>query len=229
MDFDTAVKTLNRQIRKKKPKAFSSTWIFANAQSVYHYFRENHRTENGGIDWDIATVALPRKYQKRWMRYRYRQVASYENQDEVNRVLDRYRDKLYTFIAPLNEDDRRARNKIVIALVRIAQKGNLLAQQEIVTWMMFVVTDWIEKHWQICKWKGYTDEIEEKIVGCIRRYRYTGSFLGYLFKTLEYSARGIVPLQKFSFDDPVGDGSTTRIDYFVQESEEVREIENVTA
>lgn len=221
MNFDTAVKTLNRHLRKKKPETFSSSWIFANAQPVYHYVRNNFRTENGDIDWDTVTLALSRRYQKRWMRYRYKQVPSYENRDEVSRVLDKYRDKLYTFIAPADEQDRLIRNKIIVALVRVAQKGNISAQQEIVTWTTFVVTDWTEKHWQIYKWKGYTDEIEDKIIGCIRRYRYTGSFLGYLFKTLEYSGRGIVPLQKFSFDDPVGDGSTTRIDYFMQEAENV--------
>jgi len=59
-----------------------------------------------------------------------------------------------------------------------------------------------------------------KIRGCIRCYRYTGSFLGYLYKTLEYSGRGIVPVQKFSLDDQVLDGARTRIDYVVIEEDE---------
>ena len=219
MDFDAAVKILNKKLRKKKPENFSSTWIFINAQSVYHYIRNNLRTENGDIDWDSVTAVLSRKYQKRWMRYRCRQPALYEDRGEVERVLSRYQDKLHTIIAPADEHDRVIRNKIIVALVRIAQKGNASAQREIVTWVTFVVTDWTEKYWQVSKWKGYTDEVEEQIVGCIRRYRYTGSFLGYLFKTLEYSARGICPLQKYSLDDPVGDGSTTRIDYVIQEPE----------
>ena len=49
------------------------------------------------------------------------------------------------------------------------------------------------------------------------RYRYTGSFLGYLFKTLEYSARGKPPI--VSFDDKIGDTGKTRIDYYVAENE----------
>lgn len=79
------------------------------------------------------------------------------------------------------------------------------------------MNDWIEKYWQIRKWKGYTDEVEEKIVGCIRCYKYTGSFLGYLFRTLEYSARGIVPLCKYSLDDPVFDGKETKINYVIHD------------
>ncbi len=69
------------------------------------------------------------------------------------------------------------------------------------------------------KWRGYTDDVEDKIKGCIRCYRYTGSFLGYLYKTLEYSGRGIVSVQKYSLDDPVLDGKRTRIDYIVVEED----------
>jgi hypothetical protein len=86
----------------------------------------------------------------------------------------------------------------------------------------YVVDEWIERqYWQIYRWKGYTDEIEDKIIGCVRRYRYTGSFLGYLFKTLEYSARGIVPLQKYSLDDPVFDGGETKINYVIHDQQTI--------
>jgi hypothetical protein len=68
------------------------------------------------------------------------------------------------------------------------------------------------------RWKGYADEVEDKIKGCAKRYRYTGSFLGYLFKTLEYSARGKPPL--VSFDDKIFDGKKTRGEYMLQETSE---------
>ena len=109
------------------------------------------------------------------------------------------------------------RNRIIVSFVRISQKGNILAQAELIKWLRYITDEWIEKHWQLKKWKGYTDDIEDKMRGCIRGYRYTGSFLGYLFKTLEYSARGMGYLEKYSFDDPVLDGVKTKIDYFVQE------------
>ena len=70
------------------------------------------------------------------------------------------------------------------------------------------------------RWKGYTDEIEDKIKNCIRLYRDTGSFLGYLFKTLEYSARGKPPL--VSLNDLMFDGSKTREEFaVVQEDWEI--------
>lgn len=95
----------------------------------------------------------------------------------------------------------------------------MLAQQELIGLLTYTVNEWIEKYYHLKKWKGYTDDVEDKIKGCIRCYRYTGSFLGYLYKTLEYSGRGIVPVQKYSLDDPVLDGFKTRIDYVVVEEE----------
>ena len=82
---------------------------------------------------------------------------------------------------------------------------------------MFIVEEWIEYRWQIRKWKGYTDDVEDKIKTCIRCYKYTGTFLGYLFKTLEYSGRGIQPLFKYSLDDTVFNGGETRINYLIHD------------
>ena len=149
--------------------------------------------------------------------YKYK----YENQIEVDRIIHKHKDHLYTFMTSIDEKDRLIRNRIIIAFVRIAQKGNVLAEREIIIWVTYVVDDWVERYWQIRRWNGYTDEIEDKIRGCIRRYRYTGSFLGYLFKTLEYSARGIAPLQKYSLDDPVFDGDETRVNYVIHDQQSV--------
>lgn len=219
MTFAKAVKDLNKILKEKDPKTFSSSWIFKNTRLIYNFICLNYRTENGDIDWDILTYTLNRKFQKRWVRYRLRKVKLYENKDEVEHIKEKYKNHLYTFMTSIDEKDRLIRNRITIAFVRIAQKGNVLAEREIITWVTYVVNDWIERHWQIRRWKGYTDEIEDKIRGCIRRYRYTGSFLGYLFKTLEYSARGIAPIQKYSLNDPVFDGDETRINYVIHDQQ----------
>ncbi len=109
---------------------------------------------------------------------------------------------------------------IFINLVRIAQKGNILAQQQIVDWLTFVITEWIENKSEIAKWKGFTDDLEKIIKGCIRCYHYTGTFIGYVYKTLQYAARGLHPLYVCSLNDRVGKGTKTRIDYIVQEEDD---------
>ncbi len=219
MNFGKAIKTITKLLKKEKPKTFSSSWISTRSPLVYHFIRVNFRTENNHIDWDKVTAALDPKYAKCWMRYKRKVAKPYENQIEVDIILTKYKDKLYTFVALVDDGDKETRNQLIIALVRIAQKGNILAQLELTKWLKYVVDDWVDKYYPLFKWKGYTDDIEDKIHGCIRCYKYTGSFLGYLFKTLEYSGRGIRPLQAWSLDKNVGDDGATMIDFVAQDSE----------
>lgn len=217
MIFNEIIENLNQVLEEKQPSKFSPSWILENDPRAYRYIWKNIRTETDEIDWDTVTSNLNRSFQKRWTRYHYRQVIKYENIDELNLVLNKYKDKLYTFISPVDEKDREIRNRIIISLVRIAQKGNVLAQDELIKWVTFIIDVWLEKYYQVFKWKGYPDEVEDKIKGCIRCYKYTGSFIGYLFKTLEYSARGKPP--QCSINDKFFDGESERIDFVVQETE----------
>ena len=216
-DFKHIIKELNTTIRDKQPKEISSSWIVQHVPRAYRYIHKNIRTETDEIDWDRVTGLLERGFQKRWVRYRRKVVKPYENREEVDLILTKHKDTLYTFITALDKNDFASRDKILVKLVRLSQKGNVLAQQELVGLLTYTVDDWIDRYYYLKKWKGYTDDVADKIKGCIRCYRYTGSFLGYLYKTLEYSGRGIVPVQKYSLDDPVLDGARTKIDYVVVE------------
>lgn len=211
MDFDKAIKYLNQVLKEKQPETLSSSWIFENAKPVYNYVRINIRTENGLIDWDVVTKSIDRSFAKRWIRYRYKQARLYNRQSEVDAVLVRYKEKLYTFIAPADANDKQIQDRMVIRLVRLGQRGNVCAQEELIKWVTYITNDWIDQYPHMCRWRGYEDEIPDKIRACIRCYRYTGSFLGYLFKTLEYSARGKPPM--CSLDDKILDGTKTRIEY----------------
>lgn len=215
MNLGCVAKDLNKAIREEQPQKISSSWIFQYTPHVYRYIQKNVRTETNEIDWDTVTSLLDREFQKRWVRYRRKVVKPYENHEEVAIVLNKYKDRLYTFITALDEKDFASRDKILISLVRLSQKGNALAQRELIGLLTYTVDDWIERYYYLRKWQGYTDDVQDKIRGCIRCYKYTGSFLGYLYKTLEYSGRGIVPIQKYSLDDPVLDGARTKIDYVI--------------
>lgn len=211
MDFCTAIALLNQALDEKQPPALTSSWIFIHAKPVYQYARQNLRNENNSIDWDSLTCHVSREYQKRWIRYRYKQARPYRRQTEVDLILERYKEKLYVFLSPADDRDKHIQDRMVIRLVRLGQRGNVCAQEELVKWVTFITDDWIDRYPQMYRWKGYEDEVPDKIRCCIRCYRYTGSFLGYLFKTLEYSARGKPPL--VSLDDKILDGAKTRIEY----------------
>lgn len=216
LDFDTSISILNTALTEKSPEKLSASWIYKNTPNVYRYVWKNVRSDTGNIDWDRVTSCLDKVFQRRWVRYRYKQVKLYEKQEEVDVILTKYKDHLYTFICSTTKEERVMQNKMIVSLVRIGQRGNISAQREIIKWVMYIADDWIDRYPQIYKWRGYKDVVEDKIRSCIRCYRYTGSFLGYLFRTLEYSARGKPPI--CSLDDKFLDGKTTRIDYIITEN-----------
>ncbi len=199
MDFRECIKILNKALREKNPREFSSWWIVQHAPSVYRFITKHVRTETDDIDWDKITVSLPRRYQHRWIRYRRKPRKEYENPAELEKFIGKYRDRLYVFIATSNEKEKRLQHKITIALVRISQKGNTLATHELVGLLRYMVDEWIDKYFFLRRWRGAESEIDGAIEGCIRRYKYTGTFFGYLFKTLEYSANALKPFH--SLDD----------------------------
>ena len=83
------------------------------------------------------------------------------------------------------------RDLISIALVRIAQKGNVIAKEEISKLVRFTIDAWIESRHTFSPWEGYESLIPVRIEACIRCYRYSGTFIGYLLKTFEYAGRGL--------------------------------------
>jgi hypothetical protein len=212
MDFDSVVKTINNLLLKKQPQTFNSSWIQEYAPHIYRYIQKNIRAEIGGIDWDRITRALDLKLQRKWITSSHKRTKQYRNKAEVRIILEKYNEKLYTFLTPMDKKDNHMRDIISIALVRIAQKGNVIAKEEVSKLVRFTIDEWIEHNPKISCWKGYDNLIQKRIEGCIRCYRYSGSFIGYLFKTLEYAGRGLTPIIAYSIDDFLYSGDKRRID-----------------
>jgi len=201
MDFATAVAMLNNLLGRKQPATFDSAWIRRNAPRCYRFIQQNVRREYGGIDWDRLTCALDRRFQRLWSpQRRAKKPIPYEDHAEVQSILDKYRDKMYVFIDAPDKNDRRVRDVIGISFVRLAQTGNLLARLQLMELLKYTIDDWIERHYLVSRWRGYEEEMQKQLDACIRRYRYSGSFLTYLRRTLEYAGRGIVPLRGYSLD-----------------------------
>jgi len=219
MDFDSAVKTINKILREQQPHTFNSSWLRKHAPHVYRFFQKNVRRESGGIDWDRITRALDRKFSRKWTMSRRNGTKLYRSKAEINIILNKYEEKLYTFLAPADRENDSTRDIISIALVRIAQKGNVAAKKEIITLVRLTIGEWIEHNPKISRWKGYEYLVTKYIEDCIRRYRYSGSFMGYLFKTLEYAGRGLMPIIVHSLDDPPYPGGRKRIDTIPQNPE----------
>lgn len=182
--------------------------------------QKNVRAEGGGIDWDRVTRALERRFQRRWHGSRRgRPTKGRKDKRTVEVILKRYNDKLYTFLSFADAQDRQARDVISITLVRLAQDGNAAAKQEIMGLLRLTIGEWIEQYPDISCWGGMDDMVERHIEGCIRRYRYSGSFIGYLFKTLKYAGRGIRPIVAYSLDDHLYNRAKRRGDMVAVDTE----------
>lgn len=208
MDFDQVITILNRILTDKNPNTFSSSWVRTNAPQCYRFICRKVRTETGRIDWDKVTIALEKRFQRRWTPGRKaNRPVPYEDPSEVEAVLSKYPNKLYVFIVPSDRTDQKIRNLISISLVRLAQYGNLSAKEEAMKLVRYTIDGWLERYRFMSRWASYNEEIQRHLEGCIRRYRYTGSFLNYLFRTLQYAGRGLPPAYEYSLDEPVAPGS----------------------
>ena len=202
MDFDGMIQIINDLLVKEDPDTFSGSWILKQSPHCYRFIWKNVRTDYGTVDWDRVTRALEWKFQRRWtpMR-RVRSHVPYKNDGEVKTVLGEYRAKLYVFVSPQSQADRRIRDIIGIKLVRLAQCGNESAKRELLSLLDFTIDNWLDQYCFLSRWRGYDAEIRKQVELCIRRYRYSGSFIRYLFRTLEYAGRGIRPLLAYSLDE----------------------------
>jgi hypothetical protein len=201
---------LNSLLLRHSPKAFSSAWILKHAPACYSFIRKHLRSEVGGIDWDKITYALEPQYQRLWTPRRKKKSTPYRDRDELDLIVNKYRNKFYVFVCAADAEDSQIRDRIAIVLVRVAQAGNVLAKAEVVELVRHTINEWLENYPYMSRWRGRDDQIREHLEGCIRRYRYSGSFVKYVFRTLQYAGRGVRPLYACSLDDPMAAGAHER-------------------
>lgn len=219
MNLEKAIRNINRSLTKKQPVSFNQIWIKYRCKISYLFIVKNIKNEFDDPDWDYVISQLERPNQKLWLKCRKRKkktISTYSDRNELEIILKKYNNKLYTFLAHQNKEDKYICDWISIRLVRIAQKGNILAKNKAIVLFGYLIDQWIEYDRSLLNWKGYNELITEHIEACIRRFRYAGSFLGYLYRTLEYSGRGLVPLEKFSLDDISNISGKRIIDTFIK-------------
>jgi len=202
LDANKVIKNINRSLNKKQPEKFNPQWIKNRCRVSYEFIICNVKNEFGEPDWDFIISKLERHNQKLWMKRVKRELCDcYSNKTELDIILKKNKNKLYTFIVQNDKEDKAICDWISIRLVRLSQKGNIEAKEKIIDLTKGLVDQWIEYDKSLSSWKGYNDLISDYINACIRRFRYAGSFLGYLHRTLQYAGLGLTPLEKFSLDD----------------------------
>ena len=132
-------------------------------------------------------------------------------------VLGEFWDKRYVFLSAPTEKEWKERDWISALLARLAQRGNLSAQEEFLELLHFLADEWMERYSSLRKWQVPPTDLENTLKQCIRCYRYTGSFTIYLLITLFKAGRGLPPIR--SLDETILDGDVRRIDSVIQDPE----------
>lgn len=217
MNFDEAITLLAFSLKEKRPSQFSSSWIYFHVPRVYFFFWKNIRTELGDVDWDLVTSKLDRQFQKLWHPQRARRKKPYRDPQELQRALGQYWDKRYVFLSAPTEVEWRQRDWISAILARLSQRGNLSAQEELLELLHFMIEGWVERRYEVRRWRGYPTDLEHTLKQCIRCYRYTGSFAIYLLITLMKAGRGLPYVRWSSLDATILDSDLRKIDSVIQD------------
>ena len=144
MNYEQAIKNVDRSLNKKQPEMFNPQWIKNRCKVSYQFVIKNVKTELGEPDWDLVVSRLERQNQRLWMRkIKKASVVLYKGEEELNIILSTYENKLYTFLGQLDNDDKIICDWISIKLVRLSQKGNLLAKNKIIDLLENLVNQWI--------------------------------------------------------------------------------------
>ena len=168
MNLEKAIYNINKSINKKQPKSFDEKWIKYRCKISYQFIVINIKTEFDETDWDQVISKLERWNQKLWMKGIKRATNElYVNENELNIILDKYKDKFYTFLTQQNKEDKDVCDLISIKLVRLSQKGNSLATNRTIILLSYLTNQWLECNRSLFNWKGYDDLIIKTINACI--------------------------------------------------------------
>ncbi len=190
MDFDQAIERLTRALDRWNPCRFNRYWIYWHERKVYKFISKNIRTEKGRVDWDRVISNLDPTLQPRWHDDRIVNLLPYSDPQVVERLIKKYGGRHYISFIYVNgeEEDNDVRNHISVTLVSLAQRGNVAAEEELMNFLALITGEWIYRDSRLWQWQQYPELLSEKCKYCIYHYRYTGTFIGYLYTKLKYSA-----------------------------------------
>ena len=197
-DFSRAMKYLKKIIKDKNPEAITSGFIGREDPNLLLYFRNNLKGGNDEINWGVVSENLGYDLRKKCHFPKrienYTPKNEYFNESEVNEIINSFRNKLYSIFETINKDDYEYRNKIYLAFIKLAQKGNVLAKEKLSDYLEILVTQWVENDEKLKTFIGHSDRLRERIEKCIYFYNTEESeatFLTYLHTSLSLEAKGI--------------------------------------
>lgn len=188
-----------RLVEKHKPTTINEKWIRKHSKKSIEFIRKNN------LDWDTVTKYFDRSLQRKWNRkVKIKNHTEYFNEFEVETLLKSHKKFLYTFIIYRNLEEFNHCDRMCILLTRLAQNGNICAREKLQNSLEEIIYKWIETDPAISRWREHENSISIVLSRCVRKYRYSGSFLGYFKRSLQLQALAFPRLEGISLNKVSG-------------------------
>lgn len=206
--FNEAINELQELIKQKKPKIITSGFIGKENPKLLKYFIKNMKDNNGEINWEIVTNRLDEntkkicRFSKRLEQYKPKK--EYINEQELNTLIEKHKNKLYTFFEVLDSSDYTSRDFICLDFINLAKKGNILAKEKLLDYLEILTTQWIEKNKNLEAFKTNGDLLRERLEKCIYYYKDDKEkiyFLKYIYTSLLLEAKRLEIPRYISLDN----------------------------
>ncbi len=192
-------------LEKEKPKEWSPTFLAKKARHVFRFAERNLTNAKGGIEWDRLISLLPPEYQASWKRKIFLEditvAEGYSNQEEVDQLLEKHKDSLYLFYESTGKHEEDAVNQICMDFIDLIRKGNQEAKETFTQFLQPAITKWLDSEALPASLAQNPEKMNERVDRCLYLWKKNKTFLGYVFRTLDFTARGLKKHRVISLDE----------------------------
>jgi len=223
--FRQLVADLLKLVKEKQPEFLTKEWIGENDRALYKRIVRNVRA-NGKPDWQRIILALPEKWQGRWLvGFRKDKLAvklkiiyrEYFSEQETWEALGADKENLYVLVAVMTREEVLIRDRIIDSLIKLSQNGNAHARGLLLSFLESKCSEWVI-FGKLSSYEMFYQDMLVKINSCIDNFNFSIRFIAYLHVCLKKQAGSFsVPLR---LDMDLGWRSGTYHDIYTSEEED---------
>lgn len=184
---------LKELLEKEKPESFSWKWIETKNSKLYSRLTKKIKKSHGKISWLELVKGLGDEWSAKWKPLvRDRQLEesrAYEDESEVQSVLDEFKGGLYTIVTAKSREEIEIRNEICGRLAALSQRGNLAAKKTLRDMLELFLQETIDAAPSLIIYKMEPEKLNERYEACLAHWNPGTSFLKYLMSSLFFYAK----------------------------------------
>ncbi|MDD5726815.1 MAG: hypothetical protein PHC53_05455 [Patescibacteria group bacterium] len=186
-------KALKDLLAKEQPAAFSLSWLASKDTKLYNSLDKKIRKSEGDVTWLGLIKELGPEWFAKWKPGRrnkeLEEMRAYEDESEVQTVLDEFKGSLYTMVTAKSPEEIETRNNLCGCLAALSQKGNVSAKRALRDLLELFLQETIDSIPSLAVYKMEPDKLDERYEACIAHWDPGKPFLKYLLGSLFFYSR----------------------------------------